>query len=92
MVRLRDRAPGAGRPGKLKGDPAVSDAAVAIQLGLDPLAFLALAPPDYLLVQAALERAYEEDERRQRAHADYLSARTAGLTVQALTKWIAKNF
>lgn len=60
--------------------------------GLDPLAFLALHTDDYAIVVAALNRAQKMTADRDKGMADYQSARTAGLTAQAITRWIAKAF
>lgn len=89
MVRVRHRAAGARR-GKLTSDPAIGSAAVALLHGLDPLTFLGLHPDDYRLTVAVVDRAQRLREDAAVALADRQAARTAGLTAQAITKWLGR--
>ena len=66
-------------------------AAVALLLGIEPLEFLALAPDDFLIAQEVVKQAHQLRADQDRKQADYISARTAGLTAQAITKWLGKN-
>ena len=59
---------------------------------MDPIEFQSLAPHDYAIAAAALEQADQLAADRQRARDDRLAGRTAGLTAQAITRWIARNF
>lgn len=90
MVRLLDRGPRAGVPGKLRGDPAVETAAVAASLGLDPLRFLALGSDDAAIYAVALERATKIQADRDKWFVDAISTKTAGLTARFITRWLAR--
>lgn len=92
MVRVRHRGPGARAAGKLSRDPAVQAAAVALLLGVDPLTFLAQHPDDLAITAAVVQKAEDLRAERERALVEALSTRTAGLTAQAITRWIARNF
>ncbi|GAB3867389.1 hypothetical protein GCM10028801_41270 [Nocardioides maradonensis] len=92
MVADHERGPGQGAAGKLTSDPAVETAAVALLHGFDPLQFLGYAPEDYDVAIAVLERAQKIRADELKWFADYVSGRTAGLTSQAITKWIARAF
>lgn len=91
MVRVRRRADGARR-GKLTRDPAIEQAAVALLHGIWPLQFLGLAPDDYRVVAAVVNRAQRLVEEQAKALADYQAAKTAGLTTQGITRWISRAF
>ncbi|SDC46291.1 hypothetical protein SAMN05421872_102349 [Nocardioides lianchengensis] len=93
MVRLRPRHARAGHRGKLTGDPVlIEGAAVALSLGYDPLRYLGHHPDDLVLVTAVLEKAQQIRQDREKALADYLAGKTAGLTARSITRWIARAF
>lgn len=91
MVSLDERDARGGARGKLSSDPAVRSAAVALLLGLDPLEYLGLSPSDFQITSAVVEEAHRLRTEQMQQQADYVSARTAGLTAQAITRWLAKN-
>lgn len=92
MVGVLEREAGARARGKLRRDPAIHNAAVALLYGLDPVEFLSRSPGDYLVTALALEKAEDIAAERRKQLADYQSASTAGMTARAITKWIARNF
>ncbi|MGX9348160.1 hypothetical protein [Microbacterium sp. KNMS] len=59
--------------------------------GWDPLAYLALEADDARLAGHILAERVRLEEERDRGRMDYLAGRTAGLTAQAITKWLGKN-
>lgn len=93
MVQVDERAARRRGPalGKLSSDPAVRSAAVALLLGIDPLEYLGQAPADFEITTAVIAEAHRLRVEEAKQHADYLSARTAGLTAQAITRWLGKN-
>ncbi|WP_170866939.1 hypothetical protein [Nocardioides lianchengensis] len=45
-----------------------------------------------MLVTAVLEKAQQIRQDREKALADYLAGKTAGLTARSITRWIARAF
>lgn len=81
MVGLRLAGRGEGVRGKLKGDPAVAAAAVALLTGVtDPIGMLALSPDDGRLMAAIVNEAVRIRDERERALLDYVARMTAGQT------------
>lgn len=77
--------------GKLLGHPAITSAAVASHFGIDPLTFLALAEDDQRIMNAVITERAEIDAEQRHGELDYLASKTASLTVEHMTRWLAKN-
>lgn len=90
MVPDHEREPRPGARGKLTRDPAVETAAVALLHGFDPIQFLSYDPEDFAVAQAVLKHAQQKRADEIKWFADYVSARTAGLTSRSITRWFAR--
>lgn len=64
---------------------------MASYFGLDPLTFLTLAEGDQRVLTAVLEERAQIDAERRKGDFDYLASRTASLTVEQMTRWLAKS-
>lgn len=64
---------------------------VASRQGWDPLKFLALEGDDLRLALEIIAARQKADDEYERGRLDYLSSRTASLTAQLITGWIAKS-
>lgn len=59
--------------------------------GWNPLDYLALEADDARLANAVIREAVRLEDERTRGRLDYLASKTASITAQAITKWLAKN-
>lgn len=67
-------------------------AAVALLSGWsDPLDLLALSPHDYALAVAVIAEADRLRDKRDQALADYVAAKTAGLTAQHIARMLRQT-
>lgn len=88
MVGLQPLRRGGAR-GKLRGDPAVRTAAVALLTGhADPLGLLALERHDYATAVAVIEEAAELKSEYDQQLAEYTAARIAQQLIPGLSKTV----
>lgn len=92
MVPDHERGSRPRAPGKLKGDRRIEAAAVALLHGIDPIPFLAGSPDDTEIRLAALSRASELAQERDKWLVESVATRTSGLTAKLLTKWLGNAF
>lgn len=59
--------------------------------GFQPLEYLALDDDDRRIADLVIEHRARLEEEREQSRREYSAARTAGLTAQAITRWLGKN-